>query len=231
MTLAGRAFARVVRTTRRGDIEVTETAWATVPLLGLASTLFDPPGHRAVLGPGEHNFDFALPLNSWLVPSLELGSNVNVRYSFEAVVATDARLVADKKQKIALFCPGTFDPDLFDAQMRPLAPPQTVVGAKKFFMSRGNCELAVTVPAAVVRDQVMPVRVRVINRSSKTVKSITLKLVQTTAAVLNNIGTAKAHRFGRVTMPDSSVAPLATREMTFEFHCRPTACSRSIWRT
>lgn len=215
--ISGRAFARVSRKVSSGDLELTETAWVKVPLIDLQSNIFDPTGHRAVLGPGEHNFDFQIPVQVWLPPSFEHGYGMNVRYTLSAVVQTDARVFADKKSKTAICCPGTFDPRLFDFAGRPLAPPVQVVGSKKFFLSRGGCEMTVVVPAAVLRSHIMPVRVSVVNRSSKTIKSITIKLVQTTRLCLSGMRDERAQRFARTTMPDSRVEPLQSRDMTFEY--------------
>lgn len=217
VALSGRAYAHVVRRHRRGDIEVTETAWAKVPLIDVQSTIFDPPDHRALLGPGEHNFDFHIPVQMWLPPSFEHGSGMNLRYTLSAVVQTDARVFADKKSKTAICCTGTYDPRLFDLLGRPIGPPVVVTGSKKFFMSRGGCELTVMVPAAVLRSQIVPVSVNVVNRSSKTIKSITIKLVQSTHVHLHGLHAARAQRFARITMPDSRVDPLQTRHMTFEY--------------
>jgi hypothetical protein len=213
VSLVGRAYAAASMETEN----YVYKEWNSATLVDEAAVLFDPPGKRALLGPGEHAFDFSIPCDEWL-PPVFAHCGAYVQYLLQASIDTAALLRGPRTVRLAVPCRGTFDWDLFDgATLAPLRQPVTAAGSKKFFMARGECELHVEVPGAVFLDAFFPVRVLVINRSTKVVRSISLKLVQTTIVQLNKLGGQKVQNRGRIIVPNTRIEALETRELNLRF--------------
>lgn len=123
VTIVGRAHGMLSSTSQSGNYQVTTTFWKDCQLIGVQQTAGHCPSDQpfAVLGPGDHNFDFSVPIYEYLPASFDR-VNMYIRYTLTAAIGLltpgrESRL----EIKTALFLPGTYDSSLFDAAVRSLS--------------------------------------------------------------------------------------------------------------
>lgn len=105
------------RSSRVGNVTITETEWCNVPIIGemaeLASATNTP---YLTLTKGRHCFDFEMNARCLpLPPSIDAGDNCFVRYHLKVLMNTPG-MSFKKKQKVAVHCDGTYQPQYFDAR-------------------------------------------------------------------------------------------------------------------